>query len=744
MSARARFLTLALGMMALVVLALFWGALVRGETFALRDLRAYYHPAKAILAPLARASGGLPLWNPLFASGQPFAENPEHELFHPLTWLVFVLPFEVAFRCQVILPILCATGTMFLFLRSLPRSRPAALFGAVTWGLGGYLLSTTTLLPILFAVSVLPLVLLAATRVARNPAPTEIAGLAVTFALICLAGEPSTLLATPLLVAAAVASSRRRVRVRVVARVAAGLLLGAALGGVVLVPGLHHAASTVRAQGLPDPVASAWSLAPPRLLELLTPHVLGHAVGGPDQVYFGAAFYPDKQHPFLYSLYPGLLATVLAAAAWTARGRGRWPWLAVGALGALLAVGRFGPVWPLARHLPGLSGLRYPEKFALLFVLPVAVGAAGGFDLIARGPARSRRAALGALAIVAAVAGVATIALLVLGRTRETAAVARDAGRLLAVAASALALLWSWPRLRGSARALAPCALLAADLALAGAPIVATVPVSSVADPPPALLPAIRGGRDELLFHQAEWQLSAEGSTMLAGQPPMPAQWGLALTLEQDLDLTQLAWTVRSTELFWRAVNRNPKLAGPLLQRRGVTSILSLREGAPRRLSLLGSPDAQPFAFAARRVQPISADDAWVDAVVALDAGARDAVCVSRADLPEFPQAPAPARVAVASRAPGAAALDVDAAGPGPSFIAINQTWHPGWLAQVDGQPARLYRVDVALSGLVLPPGRHRVELEYRSRALDAGMTISAAAALACGALVMVGRRRRG
>ena len=66
--------------MALVTcaLALFWRALFLGETFGERDLFSYHYAAKWLIAPLSRASADVPLWNPLYASGQPFAANPAH------------------------------------------------------------------------------------------------------------------------------------------------------------------------------------------------------------------------------------------------------------------------------------------------------------------------------------------------------------------------------------------------------------------------------------------------------------------------------------------------------------------------------------------------------------------------------------------------------------------------------------------------------------------------------------------
>jgi len=732
----------------LLGLGLFWGALVRGETFAHRDLGAFYRPAKAILVPLARASGGVPEWNPLFASGQPFAANPEHELFHPMTALLFLLPFEWAFRLQVILPPFFAAGAMFALLRGLRRTRPAALFGALGWGFGGYLLSTSNLLPILFAVAVLPLVILFAVRLVRAPRPLDVAGLAASFGAMGLAGEPSTLLAAPPLILAAVLSVRREAPVKRAALVAAGVILGAALAACTLLPGAHHASKTRRAEGLAAEVVNQWSLPPLRIAELFAPNLLGHVDERDAGRYWGRSLYPGREFPFLYSLYPGLFATLLALLA--ARRRALWPWLVVAGLGFLVAVGSHLPVWGLLRRLPLLSGIRFPEKFALLVVFPVTVAAAHGFDQIVQGPARARRPLLIALLALLGVGLVAAVIVAVVvaplaGRGTHVAL------RLAVVAAVGLALFRFWPgRARG---ALIVCAVAALDLGLAGKELVPSVPVARVAALPSFLAPLTKDGRDHLLFHLAAWDPQLNEAPGLA-KPPVPAQWGLAMALETDFDLTQLGWTLRGTELFWNAMERDTTLLGPLLRRRGVTDILRFRKGVTRAggrliapdggppLELLSSGDTQPFAFAARRVELVSGESGWVEAVVRLRGEAGDTAIVDVRDL-TFAGPPAPAEVKIGARTPMSVALQVTARGPGPSFVAVNQSWDEGWRLTIDGAPAPLLRTDVSLSGFVVQAGAHQVELEYHDRWLAVGMVVSFVAALACLALVVVGRIRR-
>lgn len=753
-----RFWVAAILLLVLVALGLFWRALFFGETFSDRDLMSFYRPAKGLIVPLAQAAGGIPLWNPFFAAGQPFAANPEHELFHPLTTLFFLLPFEWAFRLQVILPLLAGAASMFLFLRTLRRSRPAALLGALAWGFGGYLLSTTNVLPSLFSASLFPLTLSFMVRLVRRPNPVDVAGLALSFGLQALAGEPSTLLMLPGLGLAAVIMRRRAPR-RAWLAALAGIGLGVGLAAVLLLPGIHHASSTIRARGLTDSMASEWSMPALRALDLLSPHVLGHVTRGNPSLYWGRSLYGGKVSPYFSSLYPGLLVSVLGMAAFALRWRRLWPWLALAAVGYVTALGENFFVWPLLRHLPLFSGIRFPEKFAVLFLFPVVIASAYGMDHVVLGPPVARVGVRRALIALAALGlGLAAGLFLLSGRwdaVFPARLAGRDALHLALVALAGWAVLGPARRLSRWGRGLAFCGLGALDLLAGGQGLLPTTPVATVTRPPDFLAPLVKRPGDQLLFHMAAWQRELADMGGLAS-PPIPAQWGLATIFEADFDFTQLRWTCDSTHLIVQTMGEDPALAEPLLRRRGVTALVRFRPGARWQDDRVVTPDggppletllarsAQPFVFAASRVEIVHGSDGWKEAMRRLRDQIPTTACLDAADLASFPGLPAPATVTTIARTPVRLALDVEALGPGPSFLAINQTWASGWRATLDGAPLPVLLTDLSLSGLVVPAGRHRIEMEYRDPWLDAGLGISVASALACLALVLAGQRARG
>jgi hypothetical protein len=740
----------------------FYGALFFGETFAERDLKAYYRPAKALVRPLWRDSQGLPLWNPLFFSGQPFAANPEHEVFHPLTALFLVVPFEVAFRTQVLLPPLLGALAAYFLLRTLRRSRAASAFGAIAWGFGGYLLSTTNLLPILYAVAVVPAVLAFAIRCIRGGTAGDAAGLAASVGLVGLAGEPSTLLMLPVMILAGVLHEYARAK-RVAApldwrRLALGLGLGITLGAATLVPGLHHASRTSRAGGLPLEVAGQWSLPPVRALELLSPHVLGHVDTVDETLYWGRDLYPEKRYPFLYSLYPGLSVSLLAILSSIKGFRRLWPWILLGAFGFVVAIGLHGPVFAALHRLPFVSNIRYPEKSALLFEIGLLVAASHGFDWVMGRALGLRRLLAVGFAVTLALGILAASALRgprvpVFGFSPRLAEVASgDALRVGAVSAGCLLALVVL-RLGRRRGAVALVGVTALDLALAGRALAPSVPVRDVAMPPPFLQPLLEHPPSGPLFHLAAEDVE-RGKAQGLAKPPEPAQWGIAMTLEADYDLTALRWSVFAREQFWEAVRKSPSLMPSLLARRGVGAVLKFRPGvsvrsgrlemprgetSPLELALRANP--RPLAFAVDRVVRLRGRERWADAVVALGRDAATSVYVEGDQRVEVPERPAPAEVAVEVSRPGFIVLGVAAQGPGPSLVAVNQTWDDGWRATVDGVPVRLLRVDLALSAVEVQPGRHRVELVYRDPWVSWGLAVSLASLLALVGLAVIGRR---
>jgi hypothetical protein len=80
--------------------------------------------------------------------------------------------------------------------------------------------------------------------------------------------------------------------------------------------------------------------------------------------------------------------------------------------------------------------------------------------------------------------------------------------------------------------------------------------------------------------------------------------------------------------------------------------------------------------------------------------------------------------------------LDVSAASAG--LLVLSETYYPGWQAWIDERPAKIYATDIALRGVAVPAGEHRIRMEFRPAlfALSLGISLATAILLAFSAFL--------
>jgi hypothetical protein len=59
------------------------------------------------------------------------------------------------------------------------------------------------------------------------------------------------------------------------------------------------------------------------------------------------------------------------------------------------------------------------------------------------------------------------------------------------------------------------------------------------------------------------------------------------------------------------------------------------------------------------------------------------------------------------------------------SLLVLSETNYPGWKAWLDDQPTPIYPTDIALRGVLVPAGAHRVRMEFRPLILPISLGIS-------------------
>jgi hypothetical protein len=812
-----------------------------------RDVPLFHLPLRAVFRTLVlHGSAG---WNPFLNGGQPLLSNPSYSAFYPPVWLVLPLPASYELNLLVVLHAALAYGGAWRLARRLGAGRGAAALAAVGYSGSGMMLSLTSPLKMLFCMAWLPWLLGWGDQVLRargrrawiRPALL----LAMALAMQLLNAEPTTLVVSALALAAlalsaawraaagsaeapeareevprsadrrAAAGSAEGVEARetevrrlaawragagAVLRLLPALLLAAALAAVQLVPAAHRLAASPRAGGLPYERATLWSAPPARAVELVLPRFFGDPARVGEGLFFGGRLH-DRGYPYVVSIYPGLLLTLLgisALAAWPVPRRAAW--VLIAALGAALALGRHDPLYAvLLRAAPLLGKLRYPDKFAVMTVTALTfAGALGWQRLLAARQAGRRQAAdlplALALLLLAAAAGLTVVlhaapavgvrfiaahsapppgpellarALLSL-RAEGWAAVAA------AAATAGLFALYRSPRVGNRGLSLLALGLLAADLLHYGRGLLVLVPAEVYAAPPAAaweLLPRPEQGEpgalaDRRLFVEpgspTEAPLAAaEGDPELALlrtqlgslEPYSGLLWGLPYALNFDFDLLLTPWAARAVEILAAERALRPDLVGPYLGAWNVGAVARAKDPRAWAAELARDPRAPPVELAAnpfclpryRFVPRVAFHATFGTALAAARAGRYAAGAEEHCWRPWA--GPAQAEYAGAARLlqvfdrGGRIELRYRAADR--AFLTAANSFDPGWRAHVDGVAVAVLPTAACQLGIELPAGEHRLQLDYADRAVGVGAWISAVA-LAAWALLLLGVRAAG
>jgi hypothetical protein len=707
---------LPLGILTAIVTVFFIDVLAGYNVLYLRDLTTYYHPIKHVLRSIV-LGGEFPYWNPFIAAGQPLAANPEHEVFYPLTWLILLPGYELGFRLLLVLHVYIAGWTMYAFLRSLDASRAAAFLGALSFALGGLVLSNLTLLPILFVLAWLPLTCLFTRRFLLHRKPRDFAFAALALGLQMLIGEPATIGQTGLLLGAyALARCLRERSVRPLLLVALISIAALLVGAATVLPAADHARDSVRSRGFAYEFVTTWSTPPVRVAEL---------VFSDEKV----AHLYNRFTPFYLGIYPGLLITTLFVAGFILRARGAVLTAVILLASWLLALGHHTPLWQWLYDAGLARSVRYPEKFLLMGLFAATAFAARMLD-----DERVRRIAM-------YVAG--GIVLLALVRWSPTTV----------LFAALLAILFRNFQHRAAIALVTLFVLL--DLGLVFPKLAPRMPAEYFDAPP--LARQLPPDRDAWRFmHVIEWQTNdAEFRAFTGGpdvywmrrnalRPMMPARWGIRTVMEVDYDQTALLPATDFLETAYWLAHARPDWAGviaPMANARFLGSYDDPRaafarvKGDPRtvqpvRVEPLGD---NPRYFFAQKIVPIRDVREFAEKLLRARS-TRGVAYVEQGARP--PAGPGVVRGVRET----ANTIHIEAETGAPAFLVLSVTPHKYWRVTVDGEPASAIAANVGFQGIPIPAaGRHVVELRYRNPLIAIGAVVSAVMvlALSCVAITM-------
>ena len=563
-------------------------------------------------------------------------------------------------------------------------------------------------------------------------------------------------------------------------KTAAALGLGTLVASPMLVEMLRILPASFRGHwryGIEAALAQSWD--PRSSLEWLLPFFFGPL----DYNFWGRGFFGGNP-PLLYSLYPGTIAVALVVAAgWPRFGLGfgdrprlwAWGWIA---LGGFLALGYYNPIMHLIYDLPGASALRYPVKVWLVIAVAASLLAAIGVERSLRdGGARLRRL----LAIAATFYAAVWVLLLVLPAPLARALQSLEPKRLYGDFFAAEHLRWvttcffvllvataSWlftRRIREKPSQ--AVALLVGLHVLSQTFLLQPLFDADDAEPyvrEPALL--VHLDEDQRAVHGAfEGMFGDLSAEHVASFPDRRFFW---LTRETFTSMAHF-----SGVLFKRRyeLNHSPEgldtflsisltqslaqlddLSGVrVLAASGVDRLFMQRplEGVPSDAAVLlgreegawthyvyALPRALPDFVLAGQVGGAPHLNAALEAMVHPEFDARRAAVVRSIDLQSDLQSDltppidgSPGHVKVIADEPERFVIEVESEAGG--VLATRRAHLPIYRATIDGDPARLAVANLHKLGVVVPAGRHRVEVWVDRRPTTVAAAVAAIALLA-------------
>ena len=762
---------LAVLLLALLPTLLFADVLFGSRNFYLGDITRFHYPMKKIVREIVR-HGEFPYWNREFSAGQPLAANPQHEVFYPPNWLIFLPNYDLGFRLQILLHVSIAAVGMFALLRSMSLSLTASLFGAISFAFGGAFLSYGSLLPFFYSVAWMPWTCLYSRKFLMTRRPAAFALATIFLALQLLIGEPTTIVQTMLLVALYALYRGRDGFAKNAGGVAMISVVALLLAAVQVVPMIDHVRDSVRSERFAYEVVASWSMPPAKVAELVFPNLLGHISINGVPWYWGGRLYRGVGLPFVLNLYCGLAVAALAAGGLVARVRGWAGFTFLFVTSVLLALGGHTPLLR-ALYDGGFPATVAPEKFILPGVFSLIVFAAHALDRAIDGERRVAEAAAGFAMAAGSVAGAVTLLGYVpysvdgflsafgLPATPGTLLMTARAWTDWSVAGvRALVLLLFLLTLytkRHTAWSVAALLFISIDLYGVVRELNPRVKRTFFTDPPQLASALPEERQNYRIYHEADWHIRSDQAgpffrsglqsywTLRNGLFPLVnVEYGIASVMDRDYDKTALL----STTEFVRAAGeisqasrgewRSPMMAMSNAWYRTVFNNYFEEEqqagGDARKLV--------PVAFIEHSHQPRYYFADQIVSVADRSDFVRRMISQSFSSSVAFINGPAfePSAGAVndVRETANSAVIDVTASGRG--FLVMSVTPHKYWRITIDGMPAPAITTNIGYQGVIVPQGRHRITMTYRNALIPICAAISLITMVA---LAVVALRRR-
>ncbi|MBL7224789.1 MAG: hypothetical protein ISS59_01530 [Desulfobacteraceae bacterium] len=364
----------------------FYPVLFSDKTFYLRDIHQWFYPMKFFLANSLKA-GSIPFWCPNYFCGSPFMSDIQSGVFYPISLVFLLFPFSGSFNIYIVIHFILGFCFFYQFIIGLGLSRKSALITSISFCYGSFTISSVNTLNNLSTLIWLPAVLWSFQRATTKH---HISGYFLTVVFLCMAalgGAPQLFIfITGLLFLFGItqtgeAVSLPRSRLKNATIILLLTLFSLLLTMVQLGPTYLDYQQSLRLGGLSYDEARIYSLDLSRLKHLFFPpdYYSGFVMGSPADL--KALFSGDGEMPWLLTIYPGLIITILALFGMIFSFSGKLLlWIVILVVAIILALGDTTPAHFFFYKI--FPFFRFPEKFMLLANFSLLVMSANGLDRI--------------------------------------------------------------------------------------------------------------------------------------------------------------------------------------------------------------------------------------------------------------------------------------------------------------------------------------------------------------------------
>ncbi len=668
------------------------------------------------------AAGRLPLWNPFILGGHPFQADPQTAVFYPVSLAISALLGRnglgyAALELEIPVHFVIAGFGTYLFVRRLSSSHSGGIFGGIAFAFSGFLTSYPVQQLAMLRTGVwLPVVLLLVEEsMHRQNRSRWLIAAGTANAVVLLAGHTQSAMFIFYTVAAysIVRGGTQALAWRkIVAIVVVPPLIGLCLASIQLIPTIEFVFLSTRDRLAYDAAAYGYQLK--ALPGILLP-----------------AWRGEK------ALYVGIATLALALIGVSRRLSMAWFWAGAGIIALMLALGGNTSLYRLLFLIgPGWGTFRDQERTML--VMSFAVAVLGGLGLRAACEAdaclvKNMRRIVAAAFVVALLM---TAQVLVFWTDRRQLpenpldSLLESASFLTLVLALLAGCAFMWPRISIRVRQTLLIGLITFDL----------FTVNSGNNLSPINPNTLLARETALTIPRQEsepYRIRADDDAIIP--PNFGMVWRTAvMTGDSPIQLRRTHDLLDSREEWrlWQLWNVKYLLSQADRTDPGLERIDQVRN-----LNVYRVKFSLPRVWAVSDIQTVTRPEDALRLVLAPDFRPGDtAITESSPILPIRAGLPRP-EVRVLNSWPNG--LDLNVVSMGPALVVIADSWHPGWIATLNGKSVPVTRVDYALRGIEVPAGEHLIALRFRPGAFYLGLGGSLVTATGC-ALYLLWESRRG